>query len=161
VMLVAGAAKKPEAPVLKANARDARGLRMRDVTLHHIDTDFFKDMVAAILKRTDQGPGYMHFPKWLPQSFFEELAAEIRGPGGKWKRLRARNESLDLWVYILAGCWKLGVDKIDWADPPAWAQPLEKNSESMAPEVRREMKAATEREKQPAGAHDLFQPIAL
>jgi phage terminase large subunit GpA-like protein len=159
VMLIAGAAKKPEAPVLKANARDARGLTMRDVVLYHVDTDFFKDIVSACLKRAQPGPGFMHFPKWLPQSFYEELAAEVRGPGGKWKKLRARNEALDLWVYVLAGCWKLAVHKIDWTNPPAWAKPIEFNSESMAPEVRRELKAASKA--QEVADADLFQPIAI
>jgi phage terminase large subunit GpA-like protein len=158
VMLIAGAAKKPEAPVLKANARDAKGRSMRDVVLYHVDTDFFKDIVSACLKRGEPGPGFMHFPKWLPQSFFEELAAEVRGPSGKWKKLRARNEALDLWVYVLAGCWKLAVHKIDWANPPAWAKPLEFNSESMAAEVRRQLKAAA---KEKTADADLFQPIAM
>jgi phage terminase large subunit GpA-like protein len=159
VMLIKGASKKPISPVVKANARDARGITIRDVVLNEIDTDFFKDVVSASLKRTERGPGFMHFPKWLPQSFFEELFAEKRDPKkGKWIQMRARNESLDLWAYALAGCWKLGAHKIDWADPPKWAMPLEENSESMAPEVRREMKAQREEESEDA---DIFTPISM
>jgi phage terminase large subunit GpA-like protein len=160
VMLIAGAAKKPEAPVLKANARDARGLPMRDVQLYHLDTDFFKDVISASLKRTEPGPGYMHFPKWLPQHVYEELAAEVRQANGKWKKLRARNEQLDLWVYVLAGCWKLQVHRIDWNDPPAWARPLALNSESVSAEIRREMQAEKKAAAQDRDA-DLFQPIAI
>lgn len=158
VMLIKGASAKPESPVVKANARDARNLPMRDITLYNVDTVFFKDVVAASMKRTEHGPGYMHFPDWLPQSHFEELAAEIRVQG-KWKKLRARNEALDLWVYALAGCWKLGAQRIDWSNPPAWARPVDSNSESMAPEVRREMKAEAKRTA--AADADLFQPIAF
>jgi phage terminase large subunit GpA-like protein len=159
VMLIKGASKKPISPVVKASARDARGITIRDIVLNEIDTNFFKDIVAASLRRTESGPGFMHFPDWLPQSFFEELFAEKRdAKKGKWIQMRARNESLDLWTYALAGCWKLGAHKIDWAEPPRWAMPLEQNSESMAPEVRREMKAGREEESDDA---DIFAPISM
>lgn len=157
VMLVKGASAKPAAPVTLASAKNARNQTIRDVQLHLVDTDFFKDIVAAALKRTAPGPGFMHFPKWLPESFFEELAAERRDGKGKWHKVRARNESLDLWVYALAGLWKAQAHKIDWSDPPRWAAPLESNSESMAPEVRREMKSQAAQ----ASDEDLFTPIAL
>lgn len=142
VMLVKGGSAKPATPIMKANARDERGRAIKDVKLHLLDTDFFKDIIAASLKRVAPGPGYMHFPTWLPAAFFEELAAERRDKKGKWQQVRARNEALDLWVYVLAGVWALNAHKIDWRKPPSWAQIIEQNSESMAPEQRRELKSA-------------------
>ncbi len=142
VLLVKGGSHKAASPVTKAQARDARGVTIRDVRLHLIDTDFFKDIVAASLKRTTPGPGFVHFPAWLPASFFEELAAETRGRNGKWQKIRARNEALDLWVYVLAGIWALNAHRIDWADPPPWAKPLDQNPDAMQAQERREMKEA-------------------
>lgn len=142
VMLVKGGAQKPATPVMKANARDARGHAIKDIRLHLLDTDFFKDIVASSLKRPTAGAGYMHFPDWLPATFYEELSAERRDKKGKWQQVRSRNEALDLWVYVLAGVWALGAHKIDWEKPPSWARNLESNnSESMEPEDRRAMKA--------------------
>lgn len=149
VLLVKGGADKPATPVMKANARDARGRAIRDVNLFLIDTNFFKDIVAASLKRTAPGPGFMHFPDWLPASYFEELAAERRDEKGKWIKVRTRNEALDQWVYALAGLWSMNAHRIDWSSPPSWAGPLEHNPDSMAPEVRRQMQ---EQAKTPAPA---------
>lgn len=139
VLLVKGGSDKPASPVVKANARDAGGRAIRDVNLYLLDTNFFKDVIASSLKRTAPGPGYMHFPDWLPASYFEELAAERRDEKGKWVKVRARNEALDLWVYCLAGVWSMNAHRMDWANPPSWAGPLEHNPDSMAPEVRRQM----------------------
>lgn len=141
VMLVKGASEKPLFPVTRANARDARGKAIKDVHLYMVDTNFFKDVIASSLKRTEPGPGYMHFPDWLPAAYFEELAAERRNEKGKWEKVRARNEALDLWVYALAGVWGMNAHRIDWTAPPVWAAPIEHNADSMAPEVRREMQA--------------------
>jgi phage terminase large subunit GpA-like protein len=140
VLLVKGASEKPLSPVTKATARDARGQAIKDVDLYLVDTNFFKDVVAANLKRDVPGPGYMHFPDWLPASYFEELTAERRDEKGKWHKLRARNEALDLSVYGLAGVWAMNAHRIDWANPPGWAKPVEQNTDSMDPEVRRQMK---------------------
>lgn len=156
VMLVKGGSEKPASPVTKANARDAGGRAIKDVLLYLLDTDFFKDMVANRLKRTAPGQGYTHFPHWLPASFYEELKAEQRNARGKWAKVRTRNEALDLWVYVLAGLWALNAQKIDWRKPPPWAREIETNSESMAPEVRREMKA--EPAKSPPTPHAVFRP---
>lgn len=147
VMLTKGASKKAAsqkttAPVTKITARDARNKPIRDVDLYALETDFFKDVVAASLKRETPGPGYMHFPEWLPAEFYEELEAEVRGPDGKWRKVRTRNESLDLWVMVLGGLWGMQAHRIDWRKPPAWARPIDHNPDSMAPDVRREMKAA-------------------
>lgn len=122
-----------------------------DIPLQLINTHLFKDIVHNSLGLSEPGPGYYHFPAprssanpsgWLLESFFEELQAELRQPDGTWKQVKARNEALDLCCYIRAVCMLLGCDRRGfWVSPPAWARPLDENSEVMTPESRREMKA--------------------
>jgi phage terminase large subunit GpA-like protein len=122
-----------------------------DVPLLHCNPNLLSDAVAAGLKRQDGGAGYIHFPKpkhptmnpggWLPQSFFDELEAEIRAKNGVWSQVRKRNESFDLCRMIRAGLLSLAVDKIkDWNEVPAWLAPLDKNSDVVSTEDRRAMK---------------------
>lgn len=151
VMLVKGESWKGDTPIRRARARDANGRAIRDVPLWLVNTDFFKDIVAANLRRKTAGPGFMHFPDWLAPSFFEELHAEMRGPTGKWRKIRARNEAFDCCVYVLAACWKLGANKIDWDRPPHWAKRLDAgNVGVMSAQERREIQRSTaETQKEP------------
>jgi phage terminase large subunit GpA-like protein len=56
-------------------------------------------------------------------------------------QIRTRNESFDLACYNRAACLRLGADKIrDWSKAPAWALPLERNSELITRDDRVEMK---------------------
>lgn len=148
VMLVKGGSGKQESPVTKANARDPKGKPLRDVPLAMIATDFFKDIVAGQRRRRSPGPGFMHYPSWLPESFFDELAAEIREKNGKWKKIRARNEALDLWVYALAICWKMGAHKLNWDRPPAWARPIDGGNSMITTREERQDMLATEQPRQ-------------
>lgn len=142
VMLLKGASThQDQRPVVKGTARDNKGRAMRDMPLWMVNTDYYKDLVANSMRRKTPGPGYFHPAKWLPQSYFEELRAEVRTVGGKWKKVRARNEALDLWVYALAICESLGYGpkgRLSWDDPPPWALPLDDgNSEVVSKEERR------------------------
>lgn len=144
VVLVKGEGQQKE-PVKQSFARNARGKAMRDVPILTVNTDYFKDQVASALRRQEVGPNYMHFPDWLKTWFFDELRSETRLPTGKWKRVRNRNEALDLWVYIWAVAYLLGPADprrpFPWANPPSWAAPLGSNSYAM---TREERKAAAE-----------------
>lgn len=125
-----------------------------DIPLLLFDPNKFKDMVNAGLNRRVEGPGYYHFPAarhdvlnptgWLPQTFFDELHAEVRNENGVWEQIKKRNETLDLCVGVLVGCMDLGCDKrLFWSAPPAWAlADRSKNSEMVEAEVRRAEKAA-------------------
>lgn len=125
-------------------ARDKKGRAMNDVPLLLFSTNKFKDLVASSMRRTEPGPAYMHFPKWLGQWFFDELRAEVRMPNGKWKPIRKRNEALDCWGMIWALAYYKGpADErrpFNW-DGPAWCAPLDENSMIVSPEQRRDMKA--------------------
>lgn len=99
--------------------------------------NLLKDAVHNASRREDAGAARLHFPSWLGASFWDELKAEVRQPNGKWKRIRKRNEAIDLCAMIRAGCLFLGADRINWDAPPAWAKPVEQNSERESREERR------------------------
>lgn len=83
-----------------------------------IGGDTAKDYLAARWKRPS-GPGAIHFPENLPESFYKGLTAEYRTSA--WKRGRRvtwweqkqgeANEPLDLTVYSLAAAHMLGLHK--------------------------------------------------
>lgn len=145
VRLIKGASTR-NAPRLKETYPDASGRKDRkassrgDVPLWLLNTEQLKDAVSAGLGRETPGPGYYHFPDWLGSWFYEELSAEIRTAAG-WKKLRARNEALDLCVYNRAAALMLGVDKLRWDSPPAWALPGAENSEAVSSGERRQLQA--------------------
>jgi phage terminase large subunit GpA-like protein len=75
------------------------------VPLFPVGTDTAKELLFARLKIEQPGPGYMHFGSVLDEEFFKQLTAEkkverkVRGiTTYEWKKVRARNEALDLAV---------------------------------------------------------------
>ena len=142
VMLVKGAST-PKAPLYRQSlvGSQIKG-QEGDIPLFLLNTNILKDQVSTSLKRQVVGPGYMHFPEWLPASFYDELAAEVRNANGTWMQVKKRNEAFDLSGYIRAACMRLGVDKItDWDNPPTWAAVLSKNSDVISSELRRKVQA--------------------
>lgn len=149
IMLTKGRAGREVPRIRKTMVGGVKPGEKGDVPLYTFNTDLLKDEVDAALRRTVPGPGYIHFPKpksntnpggWLPASFFDELRAEVRGKDGKWVRVRKRNESLDLCVGARLAWLRLKADQIrDWAVAPVWAAPIEKNSEVITKQDRREM----------------------
>lgn len=143
----------PSAPVIRESWVGKRTSKDKgDIPLLLVNPNLASDIVAAGLKRTAPGPGYIHFPPpkhpvthpngWLSPAFFDELSAEVRQPNGTWAKVRIRNESFDLCRMIAALLLRLGIDKIrDWDAVPAWLAPLDRNSEIVAREARREMQA--------------------
>lgn len=126
-----------------------------DVPLLLLNTNRLKDIVDASLKRRVAGPGFYHFPPakhpkmnpdgWLPESFYDELQAEVRDESGKWTQVKPANEALDGCVGIKATNLQLGVDRRGfWENPPLWAAPLAENSEMVDAEVRRAGRAAAD-----------------
>ncbi|HGC1974339.1 TPA: terminase gpA endonuclease subunit, partial [Escherichia coli] len=69
-------------------------------------------------------PGYIHFPDWLGEWFYEELTYEERGADGKWRKPgKGNNEAFDLFCYAHAVAILRGYEKIrDWNNPPQWAR---------------------------------------
>lgn len=144
VMLVKGASAKA-APLIKESWVGNRSTREKgDIPLYLLNVNMLKDTVSTGLRRKLAGPGYVHFPAWLPKAFFDELQSEVRQASGTWMQIRKRNEAFDLLAYCEAGMLKLGAEKIKrWEAAPAWARPIAENSEIMSVEDRRDMKANT------------------
>lgn len=137
VMLIKGASTK-NAPLVRESWVGARNKSEKgDVPLYLLNPNMLKDMVSTSLKRALPGPGYMHFPEWIPKSFKDEMSAEVRSPGGVWGKIRKRNEAFDLSAYVRACGIRLGVDKINWENPPSWAQTLDQNSDVISSAERR------------------------
>jgi phage terminase large subunit GpA-like protein len=141
VMLLKGGSHQDERPMFKGAAKLNNGKAMKDMPVWILNTNYFKDLVAASLRRKTPGPGYFHVPRWLPDNYFDELRAEVRDTNGKWRKIKPRNEALDLWVYSLAILESLGYGpkgRLSWTDPPAWAAPLLMgNSELITAEERK------------------------
>lgn len=107
--------------------KDRKPGSVGDVPQLLLNVDRIKDTVAANVARTEPGPGYHHFPQWLPTSFYDELTAESRTPDG-WKNLaNRRNEAFDLCVYSEGLSLWQRFGAINWSRPPAWAAPWDTN----------------------------------
>ena len=113
--------------------KDRKATARGDVPLWLLNTTLLKDAVSADLKRTDVGPGYMHFPDWLKLAFYEELVAEVRSERGWDNPGVSRNESFDLCAYSKGAIAAVLVDnkiqQIDWDNPPSWAANWDNNSQ--------------------------------
>jgi len=143
VMLVKGGSVK-NAPMIKESLVGGKKQGEKgDVILYLLNTSILKDAVSASLRRAVFGPGYMHYGKWTPKAFFDELSAEVRDSNGTWRKVRKRNESLDLSCYIRAAIVKLGADRINWDRPPAWADDLSVNIDVISRDDRQKIQADT------------------
>lgn len=111
--------------------KDRKSGSKGDVPQLLLNVDRLKDTVSANVKRAEPGPGYYHFPDWLPEAFYAELTAESRTAKG-WENLaNRRNEAFDLCGYAEGLALWLKVPAINWAAPPPWAAEWDDN-----PEVR-------------------------
>ena len=102
--------------------------RYRGLELFKVGTDIVKSELFGWLRKPMVDPaekevipyGYCHFPQ-LDEEFFRQLCAEqkvshVVGAIRKfvWKKIRARNEALDLMVYSRACVARLGLES--WSD---------------------------------------------
>lgn len=95
-----------------------------------MNTDLLKDMLDKMLDRVDPRGGRINFPDWLDDNFFTELTVEIKDPNKGWLNPRKyRNESWDLLVYYIAATLTklIGLEYIDWDNPPTWAEEWDRN----------------------------------
>lgn len=101
-----------------------------DVPVYLLQTDRLKDGIHNNLRRETAGPGFIHFPDWIGEWFYDELTYEVRGPDGKWRKPgRGANEALDLFCYCHALAMLRGYERIkNWDDPPSWAKPQNLNA---------------------------------
>lgn len=93
----------------------------RGAKLWHIGTDTAKERFYKRLELTEPGPGYQHFPRGLPDEYFEQLASEklvrrtVRGvEKHEWVKTRERNEALDLKILCYAAAIYGDLQRINW-----------------------------------------------
>lgn len=104
-----------------------------DVPVLILNTVILKDTISNALNRGEPGTLFMHFPNWIGRWFFEELTAETRTDKG-WERMdKSPNEAFDLYTYNLVAAIRLGIEKINWHSPPAWAAEWDDNTEVIDP----------------------------
>lgn len=108
---------------------DRRAEGRGEVPVYLLQTDTMKDQLSNNLARETPGAGYIHFPDWLGEWFYDELTYEERGVDGKWRKPgKGANEAFDLFCYAQAVAALRGYEKIrDWENPPAWAKPQDAN----------------------------------
>ncbi|GHH52479.1 phage terminase large subunit family protein [[Pseudomonas] boreopolis] len=116
------------------NRKDRKSGSAGDVPQLLLNVNRLKDQVIANVRRAEPGPGYYHFPDWLPEQFYAELTAESRGEKG-WENLaKRRNEAFDLSGYHEALVLWLGVPSVNWNAPPLWAAEWDMNPDVVVPE---------------------------
>jgi phage terminase large subunit GpA-like protein len=102
-----------------------------------MNVDQLKDQVDKMLTRTDPGGGRVNFLQGLPDTFYSELCVEVRTPKGWENPKNFRNESWDLLVYATAGVVSrhIGIEHIDWTEPPSWAEEWDGNDLVFNPKI--------------------------
>jgi phage terminase large subunit GpA-like protein len=112
--------------------------KKQSVIVWNVATEACKDRIFSRLQKLQRGPGYMHFPMWTQDEYFDQLTAEKKIPilNRKTRKLHyeyvqshPRNEALDLTVYGHAALYILQqyVDKIKYRDLGALAVALQTN----------------------------------
>jgi len=109
--------------------KDRKAGARGEIPVLMLNTDLLKDWLDRALDRLEPGGGFIKFPDWLQLDFYKELCAEVKNlSNGKWDNpKKLRNESTDLICYCYAGCVFFKVEKINWDDPPSWADEWDNN----------------------------------
>jgi len=81
-----------------ADQKNKGGAKRNSARLWIPNVHKLKNMIDAKLRRKKPGPGFIHLPGNLADEYVDEITAEELQKG-KWKKLRPRNETLDILVY--------------------------------------------------------------
>ncbi|WP_191922087.1 phage terminase large subunit family protein [Pantoea agglomerans] len=134
VYLIKGDSTKRQKTITKtfpdnSGRADRRAEVRGEIPVYLLQTDTLKDQLSNNLSRETPGAGYIHFPDWLGEWFYDELTYEERGADGKWRKPgKGDNEAFDLFCYAQAVAVLRGYEKIrDWETPPAWAREQDAN----------------------------------
>lgn len=101
ITLVKGGSKITADPISRARRADQKskgGVKRNSPTLWIVNVHKGKHILDARLRRIDPGPGRVHLPADWRDEWSAELTAE-QLEAGKWTKIRARNETLDLALY--------------------------------------------------------------
>lgn len=137
IRLLKGGSDTKKEPITRSYGKDSNNRPLKEVPLYIINPHYFKDILFSSINYSHGIK--IHFPKWLDNDFYEELKAEIKDNKGKYIKIKERNESIDLTVYIFVILWNLGInnEKFNWETPPLWAAPLSYNSNVIDKDIAR------------------------
>lgn len=124
-----------------SNKTGKQAIAKGDVPVVMLGSNLLKDQAANMLSRRvsrDAVPGGMiRYPAWAPDWFYTQLTNEVRTPKGWENVARRRNEAWDLLYYALGVIMRphdpyapwptIQVDRIDFANPPEWAEDWDNN----------------------------------
>lgn len=108
----------------KDRTAGARG----EVPVMMLNPNVLKDRLNGMLDGSELHGGTVILPEWLPDEVFVEYTVEVRTEKGWENPRKARNEAWDLTYYALGQCVILGVEKINWVNPPKWAAEWDQNT---------------------------------
>lgn len=128
--------KNPNNPRIRLSYPDAQNkgktaAARGDVPVLMLNSNMLKDMLHNRLESIEPGKGMFHFPDFLKDWWYKEMCSEVMIPGKGWKNVnRVRNEAWDLCYYSIAVSLSrmILIDKINWDNPPAWADIWDNNA---------------------------------
>ncbi len=140
-LLIKGAST-PAAPRTRisypdSDRKDRHAGARGEIPVLFINGNLIKDQLNNMLGREPDEEGHgritpsVVFPDWLPEWFWKELIAEVRTEKGTWENpSKQRNEAWDLCAYglALALSAKIRWDRIDFREPPGWAERFDDNA---------------------------------
>lgn len=85
----------------RSDQKTRGGVKRNSPARWTVNVHAIKNILDARLRRERPGPGYIHLPAGLSDQHIDELTAEEKQKG-KWVKVRARNETLDLLVQSIA-----------------------------------------------------------
>lgn len=112
-----------------SNRKDRLAGARGDIPILMLNSNALKDALHADLSIDTPGPGCIHLPAWVENSFWDELTAEVRTDKKGWQKIGGRNEAWDLFCYARALLIHLGAEKWgdDWERCPPWARGWNEN----------------------------------
>lgn len=107
-----------------------------EIPVMFFNPELLKDQLNNMLGREPDADGdgksaaTVTFPNWLDDWFWNEMVAETKTDKGWVNLTNQRNEAWDLCYYCLglAVSSLIRWEKMDWADPPSWAEDWDENS---------------------------------
>lgn len=155
---------KPQAPRAyvtwpDSNQTGKKAVAKGDVPVVMLGSNILKDQLAGMVsKRTADGPatgGMIRYPDWMPTWFYSQMTNEVRTARGWENVAKRRNEAWDLAYYAiglavrprdpLAPWPTIEFEKIDWTQPPLWAEEWDTNPDIIRPDAPPPVAAAEER----------------
>jgi phage terminase large subunit GpA-like protein len=112
-----------------SSRKDSKSGARGDIPVLLLNPNLLKDDLNGRLDCVEPGKGMIRYPDWLPDEFYAELCAEVRGPKGWENKSNRRNEDWDALYATIGVCVSeiLRVEHLDWTNSPGWAATLDKN----------------------------------